>query len=173
MIPILLYLLATIDAACCGYRDAAARSALIRKDSYYRRALLRGAIYGQAAIAVAGALILIFILSSSNPALLINDLNEAGRRMLIVYLPYAIIVVVALALRLIASVDLRSITSMLIFGPFILIRSFIAVAGLAWAMIAVSRAEIILLGLLVLLLMLSLEPFLGWMRADEVRGPQP
>lgn len=173
MIPILLYLLATIDAACCGYRDAAARSALIRKDAYYRRALFRGAIFGQGAIAAAGLLILAFIMFSSDPALLIHDLNEAGRRMLLVYLPYAIIVVVALSLRLIPSVDLRSITSMLIFGPFILIRPFIAVAGVAWAMIAVPRLEIILLGLLVLLLMLSLEPFLGWIRVSRAGSPQP
>jgi hypothetical protein len=170
MIPILLYLLATIDAACCGYRDAAARSALIRKEAYYRRALLRGAIFGQAAIVVAGALILVFIILSSDRALLINDLNEAGRRMLLVYLPYAIIIVVAFGLRLIPSVDLRSITSLLIFGPFIFIRPFIAVAGLAWAVIAVPRVEILLLGLLVLLLMLSLEPFLGWLRAYRERS---
>ncbi|MDT5270113.1 MAG: hypothetical protein QOH49_2299 [Acidobacteriota bacterium] len=90
--------------------------------------------------------------------------------MLLVYLPYAIIIVVAFGLRLIPSVDLRSITSLLIFGPFIFIRPFIAVAGLAWAVIAVPRVEILLLGLLVLLLMLSLEPFLGWLRAYRERS---
>jgi hypothetical protein len=171
MILILLYLLATIDAACCGYRDAAARSALIRKKAYYRRALVRGAIYGQAAIGLAGALMLVFIWFSSERALLINDLNEAGRRMLFVYLPYAVIVLAAFCLRLIPSVDLRSMTSMLIFGPFIFIRPLVAVAGVAWAVIAVPRAEVAVLCLLVLLLMLSLEPFLGWLRAKRERSP--
>lgn len=164
MIPLLLYLLATIDAACCGYRAAAGRSALIRKSSYYRRAILRGLLFGQAAVLIAGLVVLLLFTLSSDRASLISDLLEAGRRLLIVYLPYAAAVLMAFALRLIPSVDLRSMTSLLIFGPFMLIRPLVAVAGVAWAIIAVPRIEVFGLGLLILFLMLSLEPFLGRLR---------
>jgi hypothetical protein len=171
MIPALLYLLATIDAACCGYRAAAGRSSLIRKRSYYRRAILRGAVFGQVAVAIAGLVILAFITLSPDRAGLIAAFSEAGRRMLFVYLPYAAAVLIAFALRLIPSVDLKSMTSMLIFGPFILVRPLVAVAGIVWAVIGVPRAPIIICGALILFLMLSLEPFLGYLRSERQALP--
>src|ERR1044072_1308654 len=49
--------LATRDSAFVGYREAAGRSALIRKGAYYARAMLRGALWGQAAVALACVLL--------------------------------------------------------------------------------------------------------------------
>src|SRR5437667_1042693 len=54
MIPVLLWLMATVDAGFIGYREAASRSALIDKRAWYRRAMLRGALFGQAAVIIAG-----------------------------------------------------------------------------------------------------------------------
>jgi hypothetical protein len=160
MIPLLLWMLATIDAAFAGYRAAAGRNALIGKRDYYRRAMLRGAIYGQVAVAMAGIIMLVLVFLSPEPATLIRELEQAGLRMLIVYIPYAIIIFLAFAVRAVPSVDLRSITSVLIFGPFTLIRPVVAIAGVLWAVLAAPRFAIILLGLLVLTLMLGLERFL-------------
>jgi hypothetical protein len=157
-------MLATIDAAFCGYRAAAGRSALIHKKSYYRRAMLRGALYGQAAVVLVGVLLAILLFFSQGRAGLIEDLLTAGECMLFVYLPYAIIILIAFAFRCLPSVDVRSLMSVLIFGPLTLARPFVAVAGVAWGIIATRRIEVIVVGTLALLLMLCLEPLLGWMK---------
>ena len=60
-----VYFLATLDSAFVGYREAAGRSALIRKGAYYARAMLRGALWGQAAVALAFALLALLFLRES------------------------------------------------------------------------------------------------------------
>jgi hypothetical protein len=155
-------MLATIDAAFTGYRAAAGRNALIDKRDYYRRAMLRGALYGQLAVAITGIVMLGLVLLSPEPAALLRELEQAGLRMLIVYVPYAAVIFLAFALRAVPSVDIRSITSVLIFGPFTLIRPVVALAGVLWAMLSAPRLATVLLGLLILTLMLGLERFLRW-----------
>ena len=65
MIPLLLWFLATVDAAFIGYREAAGRNALIDKRAYYRNAMLRGAALGQIAVLLAGSLISLVVILSS------------------------------------------------------------------------------------------------------------
>src|SRR5579864_9496876 len=113
MILALLYLLATADGAFCGYRAAAGRSAFIDKRLYYRRALLRGAVRVQLAIVLA-AIVLVFELAQG-PAVLMADMKAAALRMLWVYVPYALVGLVAFAVRLLPSVDFRSLTSVMVF----------------------------------------------------------
>jgi hypothetical protein len=168
MIPFLLWMLATIDAAFAGYRAAAGRSALIDKRAYYRRAMLTGALYGQVAVAIAGLFTAVLTFLSPEPARLMTELEQAGRRMLIVYLPFALIIFLAFAVRAFPSVDIRSITSVLIFGPFTLIRPAVAVAGVLWAVSDAPRLSTVLLGLLILTLMLGLERFLGTLNAGAL-----
>lgn len=165
LIPLTLYALATVDSAFIGYREAAGRSALIRKGAYYRRALLRGALWGQAAVALAGACLLCVYAASDDREGLLRGLLEAGRRMLCVYVPYALVVTAAFAVRLAPSVDVKSLTSVLIFGPFLLARPFVVAAGVAWGVAVVNRADVTALGVLVLSEMLLLERFLLWLRA--------
>ena len=162
MIFILLWILATLDSAFTGYREAAGRSALINKSGYYRRAIFKGALLGQAAVAIAGLIGLIAIVNSSRPQSLITDIESAGERMLYVYVPYAVIILIAFLVRIIPSVDLRSITSTVIFGPFTLLRAWVAVAGVAWAMLTSSQVITSFLCVLVLCLMLILGRVLRW-----------
>jgi len=165
--PFLLYLLACIDAACCGYRDAGGRNARIDKRAYYRRALGRGLLWGQGAvIIVAVALAVLVWLAPDRSSLLLAAL-AAGRRMLEVYLPYAALIGLAGLLRLAPSVDLRCLTSVLIFGPLLLLRPVVAAIGVVWAVWRFPRPEIILLGALILSLMLSLEGLLGLTRQEK------
>ncbi|MBD0373553.1 MAG: hypothetical protein ICV60_22155 [Pyrinomonadaceae bacterium] len=171
MIAFLLWALATVDAAFIGYREAAGRSALINKGAYYRRAMMRGALFGQIAVVIAGAAIALILIFSPSPSALMHDLQEAGRRMLIVYVPYALIILITFAVRVVPSVDLRSITSVLIFGPFTLIRPLIVVAGIAWGFLAAPGPATFLLAALILSLMLSLEWVMGRLRArSSVQG---
>src|SRR5215216_5913810 len=87
MIAVLLWLLATVDSAFIGYREAAGRNALIDKSAYYRHALIRGALFGQVAVVIAGAITAVALISSSDAGALFSKLELIGQRMLIVYVP--------------------------------------------------------------------------------------
>jgi hypothetical protein len=168
MIIFLLWLLATIDSAFIGYREAAGRNALINKRAYYQKAMLRGAFFGQIAIVLAGLLIAAAIVFSSEPFVLISELQQVGKRMLSLYLPYTFIIFFAFALRLIPSVDIKSITSTVIFGPFTLLRPFVAIAGMVYGFFAATKLVVFLLGGAVLSLMLSLEWTINRFRARNL-----
>jgi hypothetical protein len=62
--------------------------------------------------------------------------------------------------RAIPSVDIRSITSVVVFGPLTFLRPVVALIGLVWSSIIVWRIEVILINLMAISLMLSLEVFL-------------
>ena len=168
MTALLLWALATVDAAFIGYREAAGRSALINKAAYYRRAMLRGALFGQIAVGIVGAAIAITLALSTRPLELVHELQAIGSRMLIVYIPYALIILIAFAVRVAPSVDLRSITSVLIFGPFTLFRPMVIVAGVVWGFLYAPGTATLLLSLLTLSLMLGLEFILGRLRARNL-----
>ncbi|MDQ3818025.1 MAG: hypothetical protein M3362_10065 [Acidobacteriota bacterium] len=61
--------------------------------------------------------------------------------------------------------DLRSITSVLVFGPFTLIRPAVVVGGVAWGVLSRPSFVTLLIGGVVLFLMLSLEWVIGRLRA--------
>lgn len=150
-------MLATLDAAFAGYRAAAGRNALINKRRYYLRAMIRGAIFGQLAVLMAAIVISISLAMTHDRHALLHDYDLAGRRMLLVYVPYAVIILLAFVVRSIPSVDIRSITSTLVFGPFTLIRPAVAIAGLVYGVGAAPRIETVVVGAMVLIMMLSLE----------------
>lgn len=157
MILLGLWILATLDAAFAGYRAAAGRNALINKRRYYLRAMILGAICGQLAATLAAAIILLSFALTPDRNGLLRDYQLAGAHMLVVYIPYAAIILFALIVRLIPSVDIRSITSTLIFGPFTLIRPVVAIAGLAYGVLAAPRMETAVVGATILMMMLGLE----------------
>jgi hypothetical protein len=165
MTALSLWALATVDAALAGYREAAGRSALIDKRVYYRRAMLRGALFGQVVVGVVGVAAAVSLLLSDEPRVLLEELQGVGSRMLMVYVPYAVIVLSAFAVRAAPSVDLRSITSVLIFGPFTLIRPLVVAAGAAWGFLSAPGLNTLLLCLLTVSLMLALEWMLSRLRA--------
>ena len=162
---LLLWLLATVDSAFIGYRDAAGRSALIDKRDYYRHALLRGALVGQIAVAIVGIVAGGMLATSTEPARLFATLEQVGTRMLIVYVPYALILTITFFIRAIPSVDIRSITSVLVFGPFTLIRPLVVLAGAIWGLLAAPTTSVLLLLLLIVSLMLGMGYALDRMRS--------
>src|SRR5262245_65542823 len=87
MILFLLWLLATVDSAFIGYREAAGRNALIDKKDYYRHALIRGALFGQLAVLIVGVVTAIVLMRSNHAWLLLTTLELIGARMLLVYIP--------------------------------------------------------------------------------------
>jgi hypothetical protein len=163
MIPVFLWLLATIDSALIGYREAAGRNALIDKRAYYRRALIRGALVGQVAVLIVGAAVV--LVSSNDAGALFSKLEAVGARMLIVYVPYALILLLTFLVRAFPSVDIRSMTSVLIFGPFTFIRPAVVLAGAVWGVAAAPGAITIALTVLMVCLMLGLGGTLSWLRS--------
>ncbi len=167
MTLVLLYILATIDGALCGIRVAGGRSPLIHKRMFYVRWMLRGVFASQAA-SVAALLALAAVLAFSAHCLeLRSDLQSTASRMLWVFIPYAGVVLLALALRLVPSTDIRSATSVMVLGPLTGVRPFVMIAGVTYGIWQSRLLESRLLGLLVLALMLSLERSLNAVAAQE------
>ncbi|MBI3854115.1 MAG: hypothetical protein HY293_00325 [Planctomycetes bacterium] len=156
-----LYVLAVVDATVSGYSAAAGRSALIRKGPHYLKSMARGFVLGQIAAALSLSLVLLALRAAPDPSAFRADLARVWVRMLQVYLPYAGLIFSALAFRLIPSVDIRCLTSTLVFGPLAGIRPLVGVAGLIWGVLAAPRFEIVAGGAGILALWLSLEGILG------------
>jgi len=165
MIAGLLWLLATVDSAFIGYREAAGRNALIQKRAYFRHALIRGALFGQLAVLIVGVITAIALATTSDPWALFSNFETVGARMLTVYVPYAIILLITFCIRAVPSVDIRSITSVLIFGPFTFIRPLVVLAGAVWGVVAAPGAITIAVTLLIVILMLGLEYALSGLRS--------
>ena|SRR5262245_412691 len=164
MIALLLWVLATIDSAFIGYREAAGRCALIDKRAYYRQSMIRGALFGQAAVMLVGSVTAAMLYFAPNPLQLLQDIQVVGARMLTIYIPYALILLFTFLVRATPSVDLRSITSVLIFGPLTLLRPLVVVAGALWGAWAAPGPAILVLVALIISLMLSLEWVIGKLR---------
>ncbi len=88
--------------------------------------------------------------------------------MLLVYIPYALILLVTFVVRAVPSVDIRSITSVLIFGPFTLIRPIVVLVGAVWGVLAAPNIITVGLTSLIVCLMLGLEPIIGGLRSWEM-----
>jgi L-asparagine transporter-like permease len=161
-----LYLLALLDGLLCGLRASMGRCAVIRKHGYYRRAALHGIAGAQIISTLALIVLLLVATTSSNRAAVRVDLQEAARRMLQVFVPYALLVLSNLALRLLPSNDIRSATSVFMLGPLTAIRPLVMIAGVFYGIFSSRLMETRLLGMFVLVLMLSLEFALNW-RAER------
>jgi hypothetical protein len=157
-----LYVLATIDSIAAGYSSAAGRNALILKGPHYRKSMLRGFLLGQVAAAISLSLVFAFMNAAPDRAAFRADLVRVWVRMLQIYLPFAAVILTALAIRLIPSVDVRCLTSTLVFGPLAGIRPLVGIAGLVWGLLAAPRPEIVAGGTALLILWLSLESVLGY-----------
>jgi len=97
--------------------------------------MVRGALLGQIAVGVVGAFAIVILAFSADRSSLIGQFEDMGTRMLTVFVPYALILFLAFLVRLMPSVDLRSITSVIIFGPFTLIRPVVVIAGIIWGLL--------------------------------------
>jgi len=161
-----LYLLALLDGLLCGLRSSMGRSAVIRKTGYYWRAAFQGVAGAQVISTLALMVLLVVAASSSHRDAVRVDLEGAASRMLWVFVPYAVLVLANLALRLVPSNDIRSATSVFMLGPLTAIRPLVMIAGVFYGMFSSRLLETRLLGMFVLLLMLSLEYALN-RRADR------
>jgi hypothetical protein len=155
-----LYVLATLDAMFSGVCAASGRDARINKRSYYLKAMIHGIGWGQVACVV-GLLILAAALKiSDDPRLAMEQMVAVGDRMVQVFAVYAAIILAFFAVRAIPSVDIRSMTSTVAFGPLTLIRPAVVVCGIGWGLAIGPQPPIIVAGILICVLM---APFRVWL----------
>ena len=157
MTLLVLYLLASLDGALCGFRSSMGRYPHIHKIRFYTMAMLRGVLAAQIASWLSLFALYAAIVAAPNQALLRHDLEVSAARMLLVFLPYAALVMFNLALRLVPSTDLRSATSVVFLGPLTFLRPFVMIAGVLFGIWHAQLRATIFLGVFVLVLMLWLE----------------
>lgn len=131
MTPVLLATLAFVDGTLCGFRAAAGRNPRIHLWPYYRASMRRGALVSLASLVVFSSLALGVRLAGGDAQW--SALLATADQLVIVYGAYATVTLAALALYLVGSFDFGVLASVLVLGPFTLIRPWVIGAGAAWA----------------------------------------
>jgi hypothetical protein len=158
-----LYVLAILDTMFSGICAASGRNALIEKRVYYLRSMVYGFVWGQAACIVALLILYVVAMLSEDRDRTILEMIAVGQRMATVYSIYAAIVLATFAVRAIPSVDVRSITSVVGFGPLTLIRPAVILAGLAWGLALMPSMPVAIAAILIALIMIPFRVWLNWM----------
>jgi len=153
-----LWILVTLDGALMGYRLAMGRSALLDKRRYHQRRSLGAAVAAQPALIA----VTVFAtgLIAAGPADTAAAFNDAVARLLVVAVPYATCILATTALCLVPSVAVRTAASIIIFGPFSLARPLVVIGAVAYAVLPDPRWPLVLVGFLVLVPGIFLEPCL-------------
>jgi hypothetical protein len=127
----LVAVLVLLDGGFAGYRARAGRYALIRRLPHDLRAVRRGCWVAVATLLLAAACWLALGVARFGPSGLEFDpaAREAALRILRVAGAYTALVVLAFVPYLTGSPDLRSLTTVVLFGPFTLLRPFVVIGA--------------------------------------------
>ena len=155
---LILIVLSGLDTAAAGFRDAAGRNALLRKSGYYGRAALRGLAYGLVGMVAIASVVLGLTFLSADSAGLWRDFVMAGRAMIVIYGIVATLVVLALGIYLLPWFEIRSLATVIILGPFTLMRPVVITGGALYGLYTVPRWEVACLCVAIIVVMV---PF-GW-----------
>jgi hypothetical protein len=156
-----LWVLCVTDAAFAGFRDAAGRDARIFKADFYRAAIRRGLGAGLVvsllvALGVGGV-----VAAAPDPAARFAELLVCATWLTVVLGSYATVVLLALGVWAAAEADRRTLASVLVLGPFTLVRPWVIIAAAVLAVRAApsSWAAVAVVGACAL--QLAVEPWLG------------
>lgn len=163
------------DGALSGFRSGTGRTGLIRHRAWDRRAARRGLVVTVVLLAPAVVWALLDPVLTGQPAAARWSVwREAGAGMLMVYLPYGLLSLLALAGYATLPWRYRFRAIAVILGPFTLVRPWVAAAG---GVLAVSLTGDVVVGLGVLLAVagvLLVGPVCDrlWYRAPRPRGAE-
>ena len=160
MTALILVVLALMDTAAAGFRDAAGRNGLLDKVGYYRRAARLGALWGLVPVGVIAGVVLGLTAVSPDPTLW-SDYLRAGQVMTWIYGPTATLVAVAMGIYLSPRFEVRSLATVIILGPFTLLRPVVITAGAVAAVVAVPRWEVAAAACAVIVTMAPFGAYLG------------
>ncbi len=130
MTPWLLAFLVLVDGTLCGFRAAAGRNPRIRLRDYYAASMRRGALVS---VLVVGGFLGVAMAMRSHAADDWSALLVAADAMVLVYGVFATLVLSALALYLVGSFDFAVLSSVLVLGPFTLVRPLVIIGGAVFA----------------------------------------
>ncbi|WP_409496566.1 oxidoreductase [Amycolatopsis sp. cmx-11-12] len=133
VVPVVLGLLALVDAGFAGFRAAVGRNALIRKRSYHLLAARRGLVGGAIGLGLVALLIVATLGCSADPAARYGELVRAGTRMLQVLVPFAALVVASLAAYWLLPMRESTFVILVGLGPFTLIRPTVVLGATVWS----------------------------------------
>ncbi len=159
-VPILLALLSIVDAGFAGYRDAAGRNPLIRKDHYYRIAIRRGLSAGIVVCLIVGMFIAA-LFATQPTAVVADDLLHGAALLVVSFGAYATLVLLALGVWLVAEADLRTLASVLVLGPLTFIRPVCILATCVAAALVARTWQGSAAPLVAACAQLTLEPWLA------------
>ena len=91
----------------------------------------------------------------------LQEMVAVGNRMTIVYFIYAIIIFLTFAVRAIPSVDVRSITSTVFFGPLTMLRPAVIVIGIGWGLALQPQVAVTIAAVFIALIMVPFRIFLN------------
>jgi len=161
-----LITMAIIDAGFAGFRDGAGRNPLLHKMRYVLVSWIKGALVG---VVVVAALVVFAVVSmeiSADPNELWEAYQSLGARMSAVYGAYATLAILGLVIYASPRPEVSSLITVLILGPFTLIRVPVIVAGVSWALLAAPRPETIAFAVLIALGMGGLEQWISWLEIN-------
>lgn len=161
-----LYVLAVLDAAFSGICAASGRNALINKRAYFMRSMWHGFAVGQLVVLLAFALIGVAIATASDRSATVEQMLAVGRRLVVVYWAYAALVLGTFAVRAIPSVDIRSITSTIGFGPLTLMRPFVIMVGAIHGLMIGPSMPVVIVTLCIAVMMIPFRVLLNYVFAN-------
>jgi hypothetical protein len=162
-----VWVLVTLDCALMGLRLALGRSALLDKRRALQWATVRAGLLGQVPLAVVTAVAVSLV--GRGGADTAAAFDDAMVRFCGIGGAYAAAILATSALCLLPSVAVRSAASVIIFGPLTLLRPAVVVATVGGALGTDPPAELLVVGLLVAVPGVAIEPVLD--RRAAARGP--
>ena len=156
-----LYVLLTLDAMFSGICAASGRDARIDKRAYFVNAMIHGIGWGQVACLLGLLILTTAVYASADPGLAVEQMVRVGGRMVRVYVVYAVTILSFFVVRAIPSVDIRSMTSTVAFGPLTLVRPAVIVLGIGWGLSGGAQTSVAVAGLLIAVLMVPFRTLLN------------
>lgn len=147
-----------VDGACSGFRASTGRTGLINHRSEDRYAAARGVGLVLVLLAPATLVAAVDILGGDTT---FHQYDSAAKHMLQVLMPYAGIVLLALATYALLDWRRKYLAMALILGPFTLARPFIALAATAIGVATAHHALTVVAILLGTFGLLAVEPVAG------------
>lgn len=155
---LLLGVLVFVDGTLCGFRAASGRNPRLFLFDYYAASMRRGAV--ASLLTVCFFLGVGLLLRAVGGDALWSDLLQTGSHMLVIYGVFATLVLLALGLYLVGSFDFGVLASVLVLGPFTLVRPGVILFGGVWAAAHAQSVAAMVFAMSAALTMANFERFL-------------
>lgn len=150
--------LALVDGACSGFRSALGRTGLVDHAALDRRATLLGVRTVALCLLPACSVFAVDVVVAKTP---VEAYALAGGVMLVVLVPYAVIVLLALGAYAVLGWRQKYVAMALVLGPFTLVRPLVAVGAAVAGAYAAPSATVVATVALATVAVLLVEPLAG------------